>query len=48
MEGIRTIRIGDAAPEHKVKSTSGKDVAIGDYKGKKIVLFFYPKDNTSG
>ncbi len=42
------LTIGDKAPQFLGKNQDGKDVNINDFKGKKIVLYFYPKDNTSG
>ena len=43
------IRIGDAAPDFTLISTSGQKISLKDYIGKKnIVLYFYPKDNTPG
>jgi peroxiredoxin Q/BCP len=39
---------GDKAPDFKLESTEGKTVSLKDYKGKNIVLYFYPKDNTPG
>ena len=39
---------GDKAPEFKLPDTSGNDVALSDFSGHKVVLFFYPKANTSG
>jgi len=40
--------LGDSVPNTKLPSSSGKEVALTDFKGKKIVLYFYPKDNTTG
>jgi thioredoxin-dependent peroxiredoxin len=40
--------IGLAVPEFSAAMTSGKTFKLSDYKGKNIVLFFYPKDNTPG
>lgn len=40
--------VGSAAPEFKLTSNEGKQVSLGDYKGKWVVLYFYPKDFTSG
>ncbi len=40
--------IGAKAPEYIGKAQDGKDVLLSDYAGKKVVLYFYPKDNTSG
>lgn len=43
-----TINIGDKAPEILGLNQNGEEIKISDYKGKKVVLYFYPKDNTSG
>ena len=42
------IQVVDKAPEILVIDQDGKEVKLSDYKGKKIALYFYPKDNTSG
>jgi len=42
------LNIGDKAPEFTLKDKNGNDVSLSDYKGKKVVLYFYSKDNTSG
>jgi thioredoxin-dependent peroxiredoxin len=42
------IEIGEKAPSFKLPDSNGKKVALSDFKGKKIVLYFYPKDMTSG
>ncbi|MDG7045027.1 MAG: peroxiredoxin [Nitrososphaerota archaeon] len=42
------LNIGDAAPDFKAKDQNGKEVSLGEYKGKPVVLYFYPKDNTPG
>jgi len=39
---------GKAAPEFKIKNNEGKEVSLKDYRGKWVVLYFYPKDFTSG
>ena len=39
---------GDRAPEVLGKDEQGRDIRLSDYKGRKLVLYFYPKDNTSG
>lgn len=39
---------GDKAPDFKLKNDEGKDVRLADFKGKTIVLYFYPKDDTPG
>ena len=38
----------DLAPEFTLLSDSGDEVSLSDYRGRKVVLYFYPKDNTSG
>lgn len=40
------LKEGDKAPHFEGTIQSGKKVSLDDYKGKKLVLFFYPKDNT--
>lgn len=42
------INVGDKAPEVLGLNENGEEIRLSDYKGKKIVLYFYPKDNTSG
>ena len=45
---IKMLNIGDRAPEFTLKDKNGNDVRLSDFIGKKIVLYFYPKDNTPG
>ncbi|HET9712817.1 MAG TPA: peroxiredoxin, partial [Pyrinomonadaceae bacterium] len=40
--------VGAAAPTFKLTSNEGKAISLADYKGKWVVLYFYPKDFTSG
>jgi|SRR6218665_4514 len=40
------LKKGDKAPDFKVKDQDGKVVSLKDFKGKKLVLYFYPKDDT--
>ena len=42
------MNIGDKAPEILGKDENGQEIRLSDYKGQKLVLYFYPKDNTSG
>jgi peroxiredoxin Q/BCP len=42
------LKAGDKAIEFKLKSFNGQDISLSDFKGKKIVLYFYPKDDTPG
>lgn len=42
------LKEGDKAPGFTAKDQNGKDVTLSDYQGKKVILYFYPKDNTPG
>jgi thioredoxin-dependent peroxiredoxin len=42
------MKVGQKAPEFTVVDDSGKTVKLSDFKGKKVVLYFYPKDDTPG
>ena len=42
------LKVGDKAPEFNLKDSFEKDVSLKDFKGKRIILYFYPKDNTPG
>ena len=42
------LNIGDKAPEFTLESTSGERISLADYRGKNVVLYFYPKDDTPG
>ena len=42
------MQVGDKAPEVLGINEKGEAIRLSDYKGKKIVLYFYPKDMTSG
>jgi peroxiredoxin Q/BCP len=39
---------GEKAPDFRLPSTDGGELSLGDLKGKKVVLYFYPKDSTPG
>jgi peroxiredoxin Q/BCP len=39
---------GDIAPPFRGQTTDGKEVSLSDFSGKKLVLYFYPKDDTPG
>lgn len=45
---MTTLKAGDKAPDFSGVNEDGKTVALSDYKGKKLVLYFYPKDMTPG
>lgn len=42
------LNTGDLAPNFTLKDKDGKDVSLSDFLGKRVVLYFYPKDNTPG
>jgi peroxiredoxin Q/BCP len=42
------LKVGDKAPQFSLPTGDGKTIALKDFKGKKVVLYFYPKDDTSG
>jgi peroxiredoxin Q/BCP len=44
----KTLDVGDAAPEFTLKTIGLKDVSLRDYRGKNVVLLFYPLDWTPG
>jgi len=43
-----TLAAGDTAPDFDLPADGGGHARLADYKGKKVVLYFYPKDDTSG
>ena len=45
---MTTLKKGDAAPQFSGTDQDGKTHTLADYKGKKLVVFFYPKANTPG
>ncbi len=42
------MKVGDKAPEILGMDAEGREIKLSDYAGRKIVLYFYPKDNTPG
>jgi thioredoxin-dependent peroxiredoxin len=42
------LEVGDKAPEFKTTDQDGESVSLKDFRGRKIVLYFYPKDDTPG
>jgi len=42
------LQAGQKAPEFTARDQDGKEVSLRDYLGKRVVLYFYPKDDTSG
>ena len=45
---MTTLKIGDQAPGFESTDQNGKQIKLNDFKGKKVVLFFYPKASTPG
>ena len=43
-----TLAVGAKAPAFSLKDTKGETVKLSDFKGQKVVLYFYPKDDTPG
>ncbi|TVR10038.1 MAG: peroxiredoxin [Salinarimonadaceae bacterium] len=43
-----TLNVGDAAPDFTLPATGGATLSLAGLAGKKVVLYFYPKDDTSG
>ncbi len=42
------LTVGDKAPEFTILNEDGQEIKLSDYRGKKLVLFFYPKDDSPG
>ncbi len=42
------LKEGDKAPDFSLQDDSGKEVSLRDFRGKKVILYFYPKDDTPG
>ena len=42
------LKIGDMAPEFTLSDKDGNPVSLSDFRGRRVVLYFYPKDNTPG
>jgi peroxiredoxin Q/BCP len=45
---MNTLKVGDAVPNFTVNDQDGNAISLSDYKGKKLVVFFYPKASTPG
>ncbi|NQX84710.1 MAG: thioredoxin-dependent thiol peroxidase [Flavobacteriaceae bacterium] len=45
---MTSLKVGDQAPNFTAKDQDGNTVTLGDFKGQKLVLFFYPKASTPG
>jgi peroxiredoxin Q/BCP len=42
------LMVGDPAPEFELKTDTGETVRLSDFRGRRVVLYFYPKDDTTG
>ena len=42
------LKVGAKAPAFRLLSDEGKEISLKDFKGRRVLLFFYPKANTSG
>ena len=42
------LKVGDRAPEFALADKDGREVKLSDFAGRRVVLYFYPKDNTPG
>jgi peroxiredoxin Q/BCP len=42
------LKEGDKAPDFRVPSDEGKEISLGDFRGKNVILYFFPKANTPG
>ncbi len=47
-QAMTHLKPGDKAPDFQGKDQDGKHISLNDYKGHKLVIYFYPKDNTPG
>ena len=45
---MKHLKVGDSAPGFSSKDQHGETIQLSDYAGKKVVIYFYPKDNTPG
>lgn len=45
---VSELQIGQPVPEFTLEASGGQEISLSDYRGKKVVLYFYPKDSTPG
>ncbi|MDO6596834.1 thioredoxin-dependent thiol peroxidase [Oceanihabitans sp. 2_MG-2023] len=45
---MKTLQVGDTVPNFTVNNQDGEAISLSDYKGKKLIVFFYPKASTPG
>ena len=44
----QTLKVGDPAPDFEVQDHNGRTTRLSDYRGRKVILWFYPKADTPG
>ncbi len=42
------LKVGDNAPEFRLKADDGSEIALSHFRGKRVILYFFPKANTPG
>jgi len=42
------LKVGDKAPDFRLKADDGNEVSLLDFRGKRVLLYFFPKANTPG
>ena len=47
-KGVTMLELGSEAPSFTLEDSDGQQVRLEDFRGKKVVLWFYPKDDTPG
>lgn len=45
---MSTLQVGDSAPDFTAVTDGGETVSLSDFRGKRVILYFYPKDDTPG
>lgn len=45
---MTSVSVGRKVPDFKLPATGNKEVKLSDFRGKNVIVYFYPKDNTSG
>jgi peroxiredoxin Q/BCP len=45
---MENLKVGDLAPDFTANNQNNQSVSLSDFRGKKVILYFYPKDNTPG
>lgn len=45
---MKHLKVGDKAPNFETEDQDGNSIKLADFKGSKVILYFYPKDNTPG